>query len=69
MPDYLELTGSEAEKLLYQRGIADGMETAFRLLLGQSVDGVRPYLGPLDPSTQQWAEQLLAAVRDLPVVR
>lgn len=47
----------------YADGIADGIETTLRLLLGEAADGGVPYAGELPADAEEWARAALHRVR------
>jgi hypothetical protein len=52
----------EAARLVYKNGIADGMEIALKLMLGQEAEGGIPFKGPLSADAQNYAMAALAAI-------
>lgn len=49
---------------VYERGLLDGLATAFGLMLGKpDPQGMDAYTGMLNKSAREWAEVRLAAVR------
>lgn len=55
----------EAAKLLYKKGVTDGMEIAYSLLLGRRVNGGETYKGRLELGAAEWAMENLAAIHAL----
>lgn len=55
----------EAARSLYKKGIADGMEIAYSLLLGRRINGGETYKGRLELGAAEWAMENLAAIHEI----
>lgn len=50
-----------AAERAYAKGLAHGIETTLRLLLGQDVGATRGCPGPIPPNVETWARDALKA--------
>jgi hypothetical protein len=57
----------KAAMAVYERGLLDGLATAFGLMLGKPDGAMEAYPGLLNKSAREWAEIRLAAVRQTQV--
>jgi hypothetical protein len=61
---YTDLIQQQARLRDYRTGLANGMEIAVRLFLGETSNGGEPCPQPIPPEAEAWARDALARIQE-----